>query len=367
MPSVFRILPVLISVCIFLYPAQGISRAGDMGPDREYDTVSVSFIPEDDLFESEESISISLEFNIKKFFREKYREEFHYALLKYSNRKGAETEKTIRIQSRGDFRKTHCSFPPIKLNFKKTEFDETSLNEIGTLKLVTHCKPGKEYQQYLIKEYLVYRMFNIMTDFSYRVRLLDITYIDSKGKMKPVLRHGFIIESNKHLADRLDAVRIEKQQIPTWNTQPEQTNLMTMFQYMIGNTDWAILNQHNIRLFKTFDPLYEKPLAIPYDFDYAGMVNTYYAVPDENLDIPSVRERVYRGYCLDSDGEYERIFRTFMEHREALYSLVGDCTLLNDKHRHEMYEYLDEFFKIIEDPGLTRRSIIQQCRSIPRR
>jgi hypothetical protein len=308
---------------------------------------------------------ISLEFNVRKFTRQKFRNEYHDAKMTFTHSDGSRVVKNIRLRSRGDFRKRHCHFPPVKLDFRKTPFESTSMNDVKSLKLVTHCRGNEEYQQYILKEYLVYRMFNILTENSYRVRLFEIEYIDSEGKMDPLSKYGFIIESDLHLGSRIQAIRIDRNGIPAWLTDTHQTNLMIFFQFMIGNTDWAIRNQHNIRLFKLMDPAAVNPLVIPYDFDYAGMVNTYYALPDESLPISSVRERVYRGYCLSSEEEYRDYARIFIDHKEELYSLVGNCRLLESRHKKEMLEYLDEFFNVIENPRLLRMEIINKCRELP--
>jgi len=275
-------------------------------------------------------------------------------------------ETEIRVRSRGITRKSICHFPPIKLNFKETEFDNDSLNDINSLKLVTHCKNSSLYEQYLLKEFLVYKMYNLLTDSSFRVKLLQIDYSDSEDKMKPLTKYGFIIESHNYLAERLHGLRIDRTKINTWDTDGYLTGLMAVFQYMIGNTDWAIPVLHNFRLVK---PLFVNSsiLAIPYDFDYSGMVNTVDAVPDENLGIETVRTRVYRGYCLPSEDHYQRLFKLFIEKKQAMFSLVEDFEPLDKKSRPEMLEYLEEFYDIIESPHLAQRHIIGVCRPLPRR
>ncbi len=327
--------------------------------------IRFTLFPETDPFNSNEPMYISLKFDMRKFIREKQKGKYHNAILSITQSDEFRSEDTIRIRARGEFRKKHCYFPPVKLNFKKSEFEKTYMNDIKTLKLVTHCMNSETYQQYLLKEYLVYRMFNILTDNSYRVRLLKIKYIDSQGKKPTISKYGFIIESNNHLAERITSIRIERQGITTWQTEVYHANLMVLFQFMIGNSDWSIINQHNIRLFKSLDHLILAPLAIPYDFDYCGMVNTYYAVPPEELDIESVKERVYRGYCLNSPVDYQEYIEVFLNNKQEIYSLVDNFKPLNARHRKEMLEYLDEYFNIIENPNRTRWEIIERCRQIP--
>jgi hypothetical protein len=177
--------------------------------------------------------------------------------------------------------------------------------------------------------------------------------------------YGFIIESNSLLANRLGGVVIEKMDIATWNTEPHQLTLMAIFQFMIGNTDWAIPLLHNIRLISAFPARY--PIPIPYDFDYSGMVNTHYATPHESLPIVSVRDRLYQGICLSSEEEYQEYFQQYLDVREDMYALVENFELLDSKQKDEMIGYLDSFYRIIEDPRLARRNIINACRPDPRR
>ncbi len=329
------------------------------------DLIIYTLFPKADPFQSSELIRIDLEFNMRKFLREKYEDKYHPALLRYTRIDDSVVEKSIRIQARGEFRRKHCNFPPIKLSFKKTEFEEEYMNDITSLKLVTHCKASEVYQQYILKEYLVYRMFNILTDNSYRVRLFEVEYKDSENRMKSELKYGFLIESHGHLAKRLDVKRLERRGIPAWMTDPYQANLMAFFQYMIGNPDWAVASLHNIRLYQSGDDEVPNPISIPYDFDYCGMVNAYYAIPDERLEIESVKERVYKGFCLESDKDYEEYARIFIEHKTALFSVIENFELLDKKHKKEMLKYLDEFFGIIEHPQSLQNEIIQSCTIVP--
>ena len=334
------------------------------GNDSTY-LIDFTLFPSKDPLQTDSIIKISLKFDMKKFVKTKHKEEYQKAEFSIQNLDNSIVENEIRLRARGITRKSICYFPPIKLNFKETKFDNDSLNDINSLKLVTHCKNSDLYEQYLLKEFLVYRMYNLLTDSSFRVKLVHIDYIDSEDKMKPLTKYGFIIESNDHLAERLHGIRINKEGVNTWDTDRYLISLLDIFQYMIGNTDWSIPPLHNIRLVKPLVP-FSSILAIPYDFDYSGMVNTVYAIPDENLGTETVRTRVYRGYCLPSDDHYQRLFNVFLEKKQDMFSLVEDFELLNKKSRTEMLEYLEEFYSIIENPRLAERNIIDLCRQIPR-
>jgi hypothetical protein len=353
---------------LLLLMTTGMIRAQADSPGGNDSTILIDFtlFPNADPFQSDSIIKISLKFDIKEFVRTKHKGEYQKAQFTLYHLDSIMVDEEIRIRARGIARRSHCYLPPIKLNFKETEFDNDTLTDISSLKLVTHCKNSKMYDQYLFKEFLVYRMYNLLTDSSFRVKLLDIDYIDSKDKMKPLTKYGFIIESNDHLANRLQGVRINTQGINTWDTDRYLTGLLDVFQYMIGHTDWAIPVLHNIRLIKPSVP-YSGILAIPYDFDYSGMVNTIYSIPDENLGTESVRTRVYRGYCLPSEDHYNRIFKVFLNKKQEMFSLVEDFELLDKKSREEMLSYLEEFYTIIETPRMASREIIEVCRPIPKK
>ena len=356
------LLPFFLLLLLHLKP-----RAQHSVPEGKLDTnvlITFTLFPELDPFQSSEPIRASLEFDLKKFLREGYKDHYQKAVFRINKEDGDTLVYMLKIKARGEFRKTHCPFPPIKLNFTRSEMGQDYLNNVDKLKLVTHCRKSRTYQQYLFKEYLAYRMYNLLTDKSYRVRLFLIEYNDSRNTMKSIEDYGFIIESNTHLSGRFNGVIIDRKDIPTWNTDLYHANLMALFQYMIGNTDWVIPRLHNIVLLKTADPL-GKPVAIPYDFDYSGMVNTLYAIPHENLGIESVRERLYRGYCLSSKEEYQEYFRKFLGVKAEMYSLIWNFELLDSKHSNEMISYLDSFYDIIEDPMLAQRHIINACRQVP--
>ena len=340
----------------------GFSYAQESKAIQSDTTGIIDFImfPASDPFTKDEPIEINLSFNVKEFIKTKYKPEYQDAVLSVTDQGGSLVEQNVRIKARGEFRKQHCSFPPIKLNLKNASFADQSLNNVKTLKLVTHCKNSKSYEQYILKEYLIYRMYNLFTDFSYRVRLFKINYIDTQGKSKTHTSYGFIIESHTLLAERTNSTLFETEQIPSKLADHELAHLMFIFQYMIGNTDWSIPALHNIRLFKILSFDKENPVAVPYDFDYSGMVNAYYAIPDEKLGIESIRERIYRGYCIP-DAEYEPVFRKFLDAKEDIYALVENFEFLDKTSKKDMITYMDEFYSIIENPRSRKFRIIDNC------
>ena len=144
------------------------------------------------------------------------------------------------------------------------------------------------------REYLIYRMFNLLTPRSFRARLVEAKYIDTVSKTTVAEDLAILIEDDDDVADRLEGRITTQENIIFARVDPDALNLMMLFQYMIGNTDFSILVQHNIRLVQTQEG---RRYAVPYDFDYSGLVDAGYAVPGKNLPITSVRDRLYRGPC----------------------------------------------------------------------
>ena len=108
------------------------------------------------------------------------------------------------------------------------------------LPLTTHCARTVVYQQYLLKEYWAYRIYNALTSKSLRVRLVHITYRDAAGRIDPVERYAFFTEHFDAYARRTGAaVRAEQLFDPRAADSAEVTTF-DLFQYAIGNTDFDV-------------------------------------------------------------------------------------------------------------------------------
>jgi len=232
---------------------------------------------------------------------------------------------------------------------------------LKSLKLVTNCRYTKTSEQYILKEYLTYRALNVLTDKSFKVRLIRITYEDTSGKFKPNTRIAFIIEEAQSMAARHHALLFEKQMLSPERTQQEHMLLVDVFQYMIGNTDWSVHGLHNMKLIKVQDFNEPFPYAIPYDFDLSGLVNTTYAIPSDKLPIESVTERIYRGFC-PTPRELDQTLEIYKEHQEEILNLYTNSSYLESRHQKQAINYLEEFFSIIDQPNRVKRDILQNCR-----
>jgi len=308
------------------------------------------------LFASEETLNIILKTDLKALIKNKYDNEYQEGELTVAGE-----SYPIRLKARGNNRREICSFPPVTLNFSKTEFKDKSFDQLKKLKLVNSCKMQKSYEQYILREYLIYKALNIMTDKSFKVRLLKIDYEDSKEKIKTVTRYGFVIEDQYMMADRLDGIIYKKTGVRDQSTNKEQMVMLSIFHFMVGNTDWQVARLHNLKLLKLKDVKEAAPYVIAYDFDHTGMVDAAYSVPSPILGIESLRERLYWGKCY-TDDELIKAINRFIQNKEAIYSLYQNFELFDKSSLNSSISYLDSFYKIIEDDKKWRHYFVQNCR-----
>lgn len=313
------------------------------------------------IFNNDEIMNITIESDFKNLVKSKNEDEYQPAVFRYFLNDSIVVTRNIKIKPRGNMRKASCFFPPLKLNFDKKEMVIKEMKEFDKMKMVLDCKRGKSFEQYLLSEFLVYKMHNILTEFSFRVRLLKVTYIDTSEKYKTSVQHAFLIEDKEQVAKRLNAIPIDNENISDHNTNIPTVANVYLFQYLIGNTDWSIPGRHNIQLIKSNDPTNLFPYVIPYDFDFAGIVNASYAIPHETLGIESVRERVYRGTCIP-EVDLKNASTDFSNKKELIYSLYQNSGLLDDRNKKSTIIYIDEYYSILDDESKFKRNILDQCR-----
>jgi hypothetical protein len=306
-------------------------------------------------FDSDEILEVTLETDFKNLISEKREGKYQLASLIIKDNSYA-----IRVKTRGNFRLENCSFPPIFLNFSKTEFAGNTNENLKKIKMVNACKMQDSYIKLVLREYQIYRAYNLMTDNSFKVRLLKINYVDTSKKMKPETLYGFVIEEDKIMAERLDGMIIKRKNIRDQACELDHVIMLSIFQFMIGNTDWQIANLQNMRLVKLTDAAEPKPYAIPYDFDYTGMVNASYAIPAKILGIESVRERLYWGKCYPEEDIAAAIER-FYKNKDAIYQLYQNFALFDKGSLKYSLTYLDSFYRIIEDEKRWKRYFIKNC------
>jgi hypothetical protein len=235
--------------------------------------------------------------------------------------------------------------------------------------MVSPCKLGQDYwQQYVLAEYLVYRMFNLFTPMSFRVRLAEVTFTDTSGEDDPFTRVAFLIEDDDALATRLGGWKIDWDREVQFNPMvldKQQSILVDIFQYMIGNTDWSGVQMHNMELIHSPPTTYA---TVPYDFDFSGIIDTRYANPDASLEIRSVRDRLFRGLCPDelnrTPEDYEAVYEAFREKKEDIYDLWRTMEGLDEGRIDRTLDYLEDFYEILNDSRQIQVRMINRCRSL---
>lgn len=314
-----------------------------------------------DLFEGSEPLEMTLTFDVKKYLKEKNSDEYIPVELLVHFNDTLDIGKSVRIKSRGEFRKNTCYFVPFWLNIRKADVENKYLKEVTKMKVVIHCRAGDEYEDYVLLEFLAYKIYNLLSPVSFRVRLIKMKFVDTGRNNKVTESWAFLIEPEEMLAGRSGGLVIENDGAGMAHTRREEMLRAALFQYMIGNCDYSIAGRHNMKLLGLpgFGTVGYTP--VPYDFDYAGIVNASYAVPGENLGISSVTQRYYLGPCRE-DAEYLSAIQFMEDHREEILELVQGFSYLGEKARNRAIGYLESYFTEASDPRFIERKLSSTCR-----
>ena len=273
---------------------------------------------------------------------------YQAADLLLTNDNGQMESWDVEVKTRGKYRRRTCDFAPIKMNFSKSELRAAGLAEFDKYKLVTHCEDNRyKAETAVLKEHLAYQMYQVITPYSYRVHLLRVRYVDSKGNLPTERRHAFLIESDKELEERLDVVECEDcLGLPPSAFDPEAENVHADFQYMIGNADFNLPMLRNVKLFR--DERSQKYIPIAYDFDFSGLVYAGYAIPSPNLGQKQIGDRVFLGFQVE-DSLIEATLNRFEEKQNELFGLIRQQRQLSGQARTEVRTYLNSFFEHLEE------------------
>ncbi|MGI8599684.1 MAG: hypothetical protein ACR2KB_10540 [Chitinophagaceae bacterium] len=273
---------------------------------------------------------------------------------------GSEITGPVTLEVRGKYRRENCYLPPLKINFKNEK--SPILTPLGSIKLVNVCEVGRRNNaDYVLKEYLTYKIFNLFTDKSLRARLLKINYIDSFGKRKPIQEFGFLLEDVSDMARRNDCIERKTPVKHTEQTDRKHMTKVAMFEYMIGNTDWSVPARHNIKLVVPKEDTSAIPFPVPYDFDHSGLVKTDYALPPPQLSITDVTQRSYRGFARNLE-EINTMVEEFIIKKEAIYNLVQNFEYISDNAKKNMISFLNEFYVTLSRPKSVNAEFIQNAR-----
>jgi len=341
---------LMIVASLFIFSFSGKKEARDF--------VIGNTISEKDLFESDEIFSITLKGNIRELLNDRGDDpKYHSITLSYRDKDSSEVSIPVQMKTRGHFRKLkgNCNYPPLQISFPA---DVNRLSSLfkgqKKLKLVMPCVSD----DYIIREWLVYKIYNLITAKSFRTRLVRISLNDPKNKKQPSSFYGFLIEDDKQMALRNKAIAVE-QKLKPQEMRQDAFLTMAVFQYLIGNTDWSVEYLQNIKLLKTDASL--QLITVPYDFDHSGMVNAPYAHPAEELLMNSVQERRYRGYCIKDMKVFENSLALYNRLRSDIYNLYTKSNLLDAKYIKSVTKYLDEFYATINNPKAWQKDFAYPC------
>jgi hypothetical protein len=313
------------------------------------------------LFRSDQPIEVTLTTNIGRIRGDKKDDPpWRPATISYHGDDGSLVTVPLQARTRGIWRLKMCDFPPLRLNFKGDLTKGTIFHKLDKPKLVSYCQDNDRYEQYILQEYQLYRIYGVLTPYAHRVRLLKFSYADSgSGKIR-AKRYGFIMEDPGAIATRLGGKVLEEKGAQPSDLDPFQDALFGVFQYFIGNTDFSVGGLHNVELFFANDGGPISPIA--YDFDFAGAINARYATPDPSLNLQTVRQRLFRGLCSDP-AEYAKVFALFNEKKPQIYALYADSVgkLMDHGAVQSTLRYFDEFYETINDRRSAKDRIIESC------
>ncbi len=306
-----------------------------------------------ELLESKDIPTITLRTNLVQLLENRQSSDAQAALLSWETDRGQTEEWRIELSVRGKYRRQYCDFPPLSLKFDRDDLRSRQLNKHNKIKLVTHCLDTRaEGQQNLLREYLVYKMYQELTAQSYRVQLIRLHYIDDAKRVNGFKRYAFLIEDTDDMAERIGGTECDDCLNPAPQVLDRQAeNRHALFQYLIGNTDYSLPMVRNLKLITMPNGTL---VPVGYDFDFAGMVNTDYALPLAEVGQLYVQQRVFLGLTTTDDILRSNI-ELFQRKRLAMETLIATCKLLPMTERDEMLAYLASFYQeidaIIQQPG----------------
>lgn len=302
------------------------------------------------LFEEEDLLKVSLRFDVVKFLKKAERDQSVEGIMTLHFSETDELERKVTLKYRGQSRFERCKYPPTRITFKKPLYEVSDSGRIKNIKLVNQCQQGSLYGNYVIREYLVYKLYNVLTDTSFRARLISLDLIDSENKRKTVTQYGILLEPERLLEERLNMVEVKTKTLSQTHMFPAMIDRLAIFNYMVSNWDWSVPGQHNISVFTSVNPeLSRLGIPVPFDFDLTGVVNAEYAIPPPGLGIETNRDRMFSGICRTREV-YQGELMALREKKEELYSVITEFPYLSKADKRDIITFMDKFFDQLEKP-----------------
>ncbi|WP_445383093.1 hypothetical protein [Robiginitalea sp. IMCC43444] len=322
------------------------------------------YVPAAPLFQTEDPLALKFQFSGKELKRETNDSTYLKSDLWYKIADAPWDSMQVKIRARGIFRRSQCYFTPIRIKFKKRRVKETLFADIKKTKVVLPCKLERGKDDLVLKEYMAYKLYEVVTPYHLKTKLAQITYSEVRGKRtRDHQLTGFLIEDMDNLEDRSGGKEVKREVHPRQQDDYHSV-LQDFFQFMIGNTDYSTSKLHNEKLFY----IDEKILPVPYDFDMSGLVNAPYATVSNTQrlprDIGSVTERAYKGY--DRGAALREQLRSFYLDKEAELLAVADSLqnrFEDPREYRSARSFLESFFEILRDDQQFERYFIKYLRT----
>ena len=299
-----------------------------------------------DLLPEDEVAEVIITTDYKQLEANRKTDDYQPGHIQFKFKKELLLDMDMKIKCRGKFRRMKCDFPPLKLKFKKKDLRKKGLSEVNELKLVTHCLNDRaKSRELVIREYLIYKLYSIVSNYSFRVRLVKVRYAGQKKRLSKIKHYSILIEDGEDLANRYQAERFEDMGVNPDSLHRFQEICTSLFQYMISNSDYSYTMCRNTELIRLPDG---RIVCIPYDFDFSCIVKAPYARANSHLGQRSICDRVYLGFPRPAE-EVEPVLRYYEKKQDELLNYVNDFNLLPQSSRHEIMSYLKSFFDEIQD------------------
>lgn len=313
------------------------------------------------LFSAEEPLQLTLKFDVQAYLKTTQQDVYHNADLTYVGDDDQQVSQQSQIKARETIRQKICALPPMWLKIGPPGIFADSLQEALRMNMVLPCRDAAQYEPYVLREYLAYKIYNIITPLSFRVRLVKLVIIDTGKDNEMSEAWAFLQEPDELMARRLNGAMIEHNNLSIHTVNPEVMNSLSMFQYMIGNPDYSVTGRHNLKIMtsKEYGPVGFIP--VPIDFDYSGLVNTDYAIPSESLGINTVRDRYFLGPCRPEEV-HKATIEELAKSEDEIMAYVKNFEFLDMEENVDMMDYLDSYFKESREPGFIERKISPTCR-----
>lgn len=290
---------------------------------------------------------------------------YHQSTIKVKNPDGKIDILNADIKTRGNFRrrKQNCDFPPLRFKLSPENTVNTEFQGQSKLKYVSHCQSSVDgYDQHTIEEYLIYKMYNQITDYSYRARLAQVSFINT-NTFDTITRFGFFLEDKDDVALRIGKKTLNYKNIKQYEVLRDNMVMLSLFQLMIGNADWDVGRLHNIDVMAVSEN--SIPIVVPFDFDWSGMVNHSYFTLSPNIEPNAKYKRIYKGMRWNPD-ELEKAFSNFRELKAVFYELINQCEYLEADNRGKLIGYIEKFYELINSKKDVRDVIQKKAKKIPK-